>query len=230
MQTLSGFFGRRLALLAGLTLLAAAAHAGTTIIDPDAASDGDDISTFYSAQGVTLSHTPDQEAADNSVYALSNSDAGSNVFGWNEMTFAPPPGGAQSPVPSGPLGADDHWARGISPDFIADLNFQVQYASIQVWTDFGATMTVYDTSNTALGSKTIAGSLTGFQTLDFASSGNDIAKVVVSLDKSPGADYGLLDHLVLSTAGTQPVPEPGSLALLAMGGLPFIGLLRRRRA
>jgi hypothetical protein len=214
---------RRFLLLAGLALLAGGARAGTTVIDPDAAVDGADISTFFAAQGVTLSHTPDPDAADDSVYALSSSMAGSNVFGWNVLTSAP----SGSPVP--PIGADDHWARPDSPDFIANLNFQVQSASIQVWTDFGATMTAFNASNAVIGSQSILGDLNGFQTLSFSSAGNDISKVVVSLNKTPGADFGLLDHLVLTTGGTQPVPEPGSLALLAMGGLPLAGFLRRRR-
>jgi hypothetical protein len=212
----------RILLVAGRALLAGGARAGTTIIDPDTAGDGQDISAYYAGQGVTLAHTPSQAAADESVYALSSAQAGSNVFAWNQATSAP------NGSPSPPLGADDHWARTYSPDFIATLNFQVQSASIQVWTDFGATMTAYDTANAVLGSNTIVGNLVGFQTLDFVSTGNDIAKVVVSLNKTPGADFGLLDHLVLTTATTQPVPEPGSLALLALGGLPLAGLLRRR--
>jgi hypothetical protein len=215
---------RRVLLLAGLALLAGGARAATTVIDPDAAVDGQDISTFFAAQGVTLSHTPDQAAADDSVYANASSIAGSNVFGWNELTFAPQ--GNPPIVP--PLGADDHWARSISPDFIADLNFQVQSASILVQTDFGATLTAFDTTNTAIGSTTIGGDNSAFQTLAFTASGNDISRVVVSLNKAPGADFGLLDHLVLTTQSTQPVPEPGSLALLAVGGLPLAGLLRRR--
>jgi hypothetical protein len=213
---------RRVLLLAGLALLAGRARAGTTVIDPDAAAAGTDISTFFAAQGVTLSHTLNLATANDSVYALGNYNAANNVFGWNALAAVP------SGTPGPPIVPDDHWARTSSPDFMANMNFQVQTASIQVWTDFGATMTAFNASNAAIGSQSIVGNHTGFQTLSFSSTANDISRITVSLNKTPGADFGLLDHLVLTTADTPAVPEPGSLALLAIGGLPLAGLLRRR--
>jgi len=37
------------------------------------------------------------------------------------------------------------------------------------------------------------------------------------------------DNFKVANATTAPVPEPGSMALLAMGGLPLLSVLRRRR-
>ncbi len=49
------------------------------------------------------------------------------------------------------------------------------------------------------------------------------------IDNSPNDNIGaLLDNIVITTAATSPVPEPGTLGLLATGLLGFAGIMRRR--
>lgn len=85
---------------------------------------------------------------------------------------------------------------------------------------------VYDAANTllvvinwdfALNPQPAAGGFSGWQTLSFTSASDNIGHVRF-LSGQPGnnpSNFGLFDNLSFSTRGA--VPEPGSLALLAIG-------------
>jgi MYXO-CTERM domain-containing protein len=62
------------------------------------------------------------------------------------------------------------------------------------------------------------------QTLTFSTGGSDLIKRVrVTVEFVPGADFGMLDHLVVYSA----IPEPEQTAGLAALGLAGLALWRR---
>lgn len=212
MRVTSARPAQRLLPLAGLILLAGAARAGVVTIDPGVAPLGTDLTSFYAADGVTLSTVNGSGEPVVSAQSFSSTP----VFGWKDS--------------SGHV--NDYWWQGNTPDFQAAFNFGAGSVSIDALGNFDlATLYAYDSSMNLLGTTTQAGDpLGGYWTLTYNSATSDIYGIRVTLASAFAPDETDLTHLVITNAGTQPVPEPGSLALLVMGGLPFVGLLRRRRA
>lgn len=202
---------RRLLPLAGLILLAGAARAGVITIDPAAAPVGTDLTNFYAADGVTLSTVNGAGAPVVSAQSFSSTP----VFGWKDSSG----------------NVNDYWWQGHSPDFQAGFNFGANSVSIDAFGNFDlATLSAYDSSMNLLGTTTQAGNTVGGPwTLTYNSASNDIYGIRVTLASAFAPDESDLTNLVITTGAPSAVPEPGSLALLVIGGLPLAGLLRRRR-
>lgn len=205
MKTTRSWIGNGLgigALVAGLT-----AQAAVFTFDPDdpGINDGDDISTYFS--GVTLSATG---GGDGSVYASLHGMAltGSRVFGWNNGGFL-----------------DEHWGRSNAPAFEALFTgFLANQVSIDYLSDLGQVgLEAYDAADNLLGA-VVGGPDWDPQTLTFSTGGSDLIKRVrVTVEFVPGADFGMLDHLVVYSA----IPEPEQTAGLAALGLAGLALWRR---
>ncbi len=199
-------------LIGGLcaTLVSLPVSAALVIVDPDTTgiNDGDDISTFFTGSGVTLSAVGGS-SSDGKVYAYESSSppTGSLVFGWNDGYFL-----------------DDHWGRATSPTFKATFSGSLpNQVKIDYITDGTITLTAYDSSDNVLGSVFAVGDFDP-HTLTFTSSGYDIKWISVGISGS-GLDAGLLDNLQITV-----VPEPGAVGLVS--GLAALGFIwwRRRTA
>lgn len=190
------------ALVAGLT-----AQAAVFTFDPDAPglNDGDNISAYFS--GVAFSSTG---GGDGSVYASPHGMAptGSRVFAWNNGGFL-----------------DEHWGRSNAPAFEAIFTgFLANQVSIDYLSDLGQVgLEAYDTADNLLGA-VVGGPDWSPQTLTFSTGGPDLIKRVrVTVAFAPGADFGMLDNLVVYSA----IPEPEQTALLVALGLTGLALWRR---
>ncbi len=206
MQAIKTFFGNGLGI--GVLVAGFAAQAAVFTFDPDGPgiNDGDNISSFFS--GVMLSSTG---GGDGSVYAASHGLAptGNRVFGWNNGGFM-----------------DEHWGRSNAPAFEAVFTgFLANQVSIDYLSDLGQVgLEAYDAANNLLGA-VVGGPDWDPQTLTFSTGGPDLIKRIrVTVRHVGGADFGLLDHLVVYSA----IPEPGQTAGVAALGLAGLALWRRR--
>lgn len=184
------------------------ARAGVFTFDPDAPgiNDGDNISASFS--GVILSSTG---GGDGSVYAVSNGLAptGNLVFGWNNGGFS-----------------DEHWGRSNAPAFEALFTgFWANQVSIDYLSDLGQVgLEAYDAADNLLGT-VVGGPDWDPQTLTFSTGGPDlITRIRVTVQHVGGADFGLLDHLVVYSA----IPEPGQTTGAVALGLAGLAAWRRR--
>lgn len=205
MKTIRSLIGYGLgisALVAGLP-----AQAAVFTFDPDAPgiNDGDNISAYFS--GVTLGSTG---GGDGSVYASPHGMAptGSRVFAWNDGGFL-----------------DEHWGRANAPAFEALFTgFLANQVSIDYLSERGQVdLEAYDAANNLLGA-VASGPDWSPQTLTFSTGGADLIKRVrVIVEFVPGADFGMLDNLVVYSA----IPEPEQTAVLVALGLTGLALWRR---
>ena len=193
-----------------LVVASAPALAATIVIDPDDSgiSHEDNISSFFSGLGVTLSAVG---VADTNVYALDSSFAptGARVFGWSDGSF------------------DDHWARPSSPSFRADFTgFLAKEVSVDIEPFANAaTLEAFGTSG-SLGSVTTCCDTT----LTFAAAGDEIEHIVLDFEDIGGEDRGLLDHLVITHEGPViPLPPAVGMGLVVLGGMGVVRVSRRRR-
>lgn len=198
--------------LVGLGVASGPVLAATIVIDPDAPGIllEDNISSFFSDLGVTLSAVG---VADTNVYATELAWAAltpPNVFGWSEIW-------------SGKTYFDEHWARSSSPSFRADFTgFVADEVSIYAFSERGpATLEAFGASG-SLGTTTGSGSLT------IASSGEGIDRIVLEFEAVPGADVGVVDHLVITPrVPVVPLPSAVGMGLAVLGGM---GLVRKTRS
>lgn len=205
MKKLECSFGNRLAittLIAGLS-----AQAAVFTFDPDqpGINDGDNLSTSFT--GVTLSSTG---GGDGAVYAASSGQAptGNLVFAWNNGGFV-----------------DEHWGRSNAPALeVLFSGFLANQVSIDYLCDLGQVdLEAYDDANNLIGA-TVGGPDWSPQTLTYSTGGPDLIKRVrVLVSSVPGADFGLLDHLVVYSS----VPEPGQTAAALALGLAGFAVWRR---
>ncbi len=210
MKTPITFLGNGLGLAA--MLAGGLAHAVVFTFDPDTPgiNDGDNISTFFPA--AQFFARPSGGGGDAPVYATSHGAAptGSLVFGWDNGGFL-----------------DGHWGRSNAPDLFVVFSIPANQVSIDYFSDVGiVTLQAFDSGNNLLGTST--GTPDFFpQTLTLSTGGPDlIQSVLVSVSRSPGADFGLLDHLVMYSS----IPEPRQTAILAALGLAgLVGWRRLKR-
>ena len=196
-----------LAVAIGLGMASGPALAATVVIDPDASgiSPEDDISDFYSDLGVTLSAVG---IADTNVYAMEFAwiaPTSPNIFSWSDGKYF-----------------DGHWARSSSPSFRADFTgFLAEKVSIDTFSDRSpATLEAFGASGSL-------GMVTGFDSLAIASPGEGITHIVLDFEAVRGADFGLVDHLVITPqVPVIPLPPAVGMGMIAMAG---VGCLRAFR-
>lgn len=186
------------------------AHAAIITFDPDSPgiNDGDNISSAFT--GVTFSSTG---GGDGSVYAsaLGMAPTGSLVFAWNNSGFL-----------------DEHWGRSDAPAFEALFSgFLAHSVSIDYLSDLGVvTLEAFDVANNSLGA-ILGPADSDPQTLTFSTGGPDlIQRVRITVGHVGGADFGLLDNLVVHSN----IPESGHTgALAALSLVVFAGWRRLSR-
>jgi hypothetical protein len=74
-----------------------------------------------------------------------------------------------------------------------------------------------------------AGAITGYETLSYTSTANDITKVrfLSGLPGGAPSNFGYFDNFVYNQNGTPSIPEPASMALMSLG-LGVLAWFRRR--
>jgi len=197
--------------LVGLGVASGPVSAATIVIDPDASGIllEDNISSFFSDLGVTLSAVG---VADTNVYATELAWAAStppNVFGWSEIW-------------AGETYFESHWARSSSPLFRADFTgFVAEEVSVYAFSERGpATLEAFGASGSL-------GTTTGSGYLAIASSGEGIDRIVLEFEAVPGADVGVIDQLVITPrVPVVPLPSAVGMGLAVLGGM---GLMRKTR-
>lgn len=193
--------------LTSLISFSTTSWADTVVIDPDDAANEQDISSFFS--GVTLSALG---PADDRVFALGSGFTPPRFFAWKNDSFL-----------------DAHWGRDDTtpPTFRAEFDDAYFAVCIDVHVQGDVTLEAFDAEGASLGTAVEEASFpTAFEgTLSFIAGSVSIRAIEVSIEPVIGADFGLLDHLVLK------VPEPASATLLGWGLLLALsrGLQRRRR-
>ena len=108
--------------------------------------------------------------------------------------------------------------------FISELGGSDEFADIFISSDFGSTFTFLGQATTA--------TVSGFDFASISYTGNVNAVKVVGVDNkgdSPGFDLAFVQGLEGSVV-TNPIPEPASLALMAIGLLGVVAARKRRRS
>ena len=107
--------------------------------------------------------------------------------------------------------------------FVSEVGGADEFADIFISSDFGSTFTLLGQATTS--------TVSGFNFADIGYTGNVNAVKVVGLDSrggSPGFDLAFVQGLEGSVV-INPIPEPVSLALVAIGLFGVLGSTKRRR-
>ncbi|MBW2422484.1 MAG: hypothetical protein JRH19_28420, partial [Deltaproteobacteria bacterium] len=101
---------------------------------------------------------------------------------------------------------DDHWGRDNSQALRADFaSFLAQEVSIDYMTDLGAvTIEAFAAGGGSLGTVSAG---PGSGTLTYKAAANEIASVEFSIEGHGGADFGVLDHMVIR------ILDPGTIVI-----------------
>jgi hypothetical protein len=182
---------------------------GLIVVDPDAFTDGTDVSNAF--PGVTLSALGNYDNADSKVYARADSLAstGDNVFGTNWW-------------------GDPEWGFDTSfqPHLRVDFSQLVMSVSIDAIgnnsQDYGR-LEAYDSTDVLLDDYETSLLTVGDVESMTVSTASPSISYILAAGKDPGVEP---HHTILLDNLSYVVPEPATIALLGLGSL---ALLRRRR-
>ena len=202
-------FVQLIACVSIMSLTAGPVLGATVVVDPDAFSDGTDISNSFA--GTTLTQLGGSTA---SVFALANGFAstGANVFGTARPTFP------------------EEWGDGFNNGMRADFTLPTNFVSIDIIGndssgDIGRLL-AFDTSDQLLDTYTTANIGLGVvETASIARASFDISYVIAT-GSADGVEAVSLDNLQY-----MPIPLPAAawMALPVLGAAGLVRVLRHRR-